>query len=69
MRKNLHPEKVECTVTCVCGATFKTLSNKPEHFVETCSSCSPAFTGKSNKVSKSSSVDKFNKKYNLNKAA
>ena len=65
MKKNLHPERVECTITCACGASFKTLSNKESFFVETCSACSPAYTGKLGKVVKSGSVDKFKKKYNL----
>ena len=28
MRKGIHPELKECTVTCACGATFTTKSNK-----------------------------------------
>ena len=66
MKKNLHPERVECTVTCACGASFKTMSNKPTHFVETCSNCSPAYTGKDNKVARTGKVEEFKKKYKLN---
>jgi len=65
MKKNLHPERVDCTITCACGASFKTKSTKESFFVETCSECSPAYTGKLGKVVKSGSVDKFKKKYNL----
>jgi len=28
MKVNIHPEMQEATVTCVCGATFKTKSTK-----------------------------------------
>lgn len=66
MKKNLHPTFQECTITCSCGNSFKTLSNKESHFVETCSACSPAYTGKSNTTKKTGTVEKFNKKYNLN---
>lgn len=66
MKKGIHPEMVECTITCACGNSFKTMSNKSEHFVEQCSMCSPAYTGKNNATKKTGSVEKFNKKYNLN---
>ena len=66
MKKNLHPERVECTITCACGHSFKTTSNKPSHFVETCSKCSPAFTGESKQVQKSGRAQRFKEKYNLN---
>ena len=26
MKKDIHPEYVDCTVTCTCGNTFQTLS-------------------------------------------
>ena len=28
MKKNIHPNYVEATVTCACGNTFKTKSTK-----------------------------------------
>ena len=34
MKKNIHPEMKEATVTCACGATFKTLSTKDNIEVE-----------------------------------
>ncbi len=64
-KKGLHPERVECVITCACGNSFTTLSNKESHFVETCSKCSPAYTGKDNKVTRKGNADKFKKKYNL----
>lgn len=67
MKKGIHPEMVECTITCACGNKFKTLSNKPSHFVESCSKCNPAYTGTENEHNKRTrNVEKFNKKYNLN---
>jgi large subunit ribosomal protein L31 len=31
MKKNIHPEYKEATVTCTCGATFKTESTKRKY--------------------------------------
>ena len=28
MKKNLHPERVECTITCACGNVIETASTK-----------------------------------------
>ena len=46
MKKGIHPEYVECRVTCACGNTFLTRSTKKEIRVEICSQCHPFFTGK-----------------------
>jgi len=45
MKKEIHPEFVECKVTCACGNTFATKSNKSEIRVDICSECHPFFTG------------------------
>ncbi len=66
MKKNLHPETVECTFKCACGATFKAMRNKPEQTVEVCSECHPFYTGAQGKKKKTGSIEKFNKKYNVN---
>ena len=34
MKKGIHPEMKDCKVTCSCGATFMTKSNKEEIFIE-----------------------------------
>ena len=69
MKKNIHPEYVEATVTCACGNTFKTMSTKSEINVEVCSKCHPFYTGKQNLTSKKGQVEKFNKKYGFDKEA
>jgi len=63
MKAGIHPEYMECTVTCACGETFKTKSNKKEISVEVCSKCHPFYTGKQRGASRAGRVDKFNKKY------
>ena len=65
MKKEIHPEFVECKVTCACGNTFTTKSNKSEIRVDICSECHPFFTGSEKIVDRAGRVDKFKKKYNL----
>lgn len=65
MKKNIHPEYVECVVTCDCGATFKTKSTKPEIHVESCNACHAFYTGAQGRHKKTGNVEKFNKKYNI----
>jgi large subunit ribosomal protein L31 len=68
MKKDIHPEYVECTVICACGNTFKTRSTKKEIRTEICSQCHPFFTGKQKFVDSAGRVEKFKKKYaNLKK--
>ncbi len=63
MKKNIHPEYVEATVTCACGNTFVTRSTKKEIRVEICSQCHPFFTGKQKFIDSAGRVEKFRKKY------
>lgn len=63
MKKGIHPDYVECTVTCACGNTFTTRSTKKEIRVEICSQCHPFFTGKQKFVDSAGRVEKFRKKY------
>ncbi|MGD8535884.1 MAG: 50S ribosomal protein L31 [Candidatus Aminicenantes bacterium] len=63
MKKGIHPEYVECTITCACGNTFTTRSTKKDIRVEICSQCHPFFTGKQKFVDSAGRVEKFKKKY------
>ena len=65
MKKNLHPEYVESTITCACGNVIKTRSTKKEISVDVCSKCHPFFTGKQKLVDAGGRVDKFKKKFNI----
>ncbi len=67
MKANIHPDVKEATVTCACGATFKTRSTKENIFVEVCSECHPFYTGSQAKVKKTGNIEKFNRKYGLSK--
>ena len=63
MKKDIHPEYVESSVTCACGNSFTTRSTKKEIRVEICSQCHPFFTGKQKFVDSAGHVEKFRKKY------
>ncbi|TQR60797.1 50S ribosomal protein L31 [Campylobacter troglodytis] len=66
MKKELHPEFVECKVSCACGNSFITRSNKPELKLDLCSNCHPFFTGSEKIVDSAGRVEKFKKKYAMN---
>ncbi|MGH8162588.1 MAG: 50S ribosomal protein L31 [Gammaproteobacteria bacterium] len=64
MKKGIHPEYREITVTCSCGNSFKTHSTLGEDLhVEVCSACHPFYTGKQKIVDTAGRVDKFRRKY------
>lgn len=63
MKKDIHPEFKEVTVTCACGNTFVTGSTRDELKVEVCSECHPFFTGKQKFTERGGRVEKFKKRY------
>ncbi len=69
MKKKLHPETHEVTVTCACGNSFTTRSTKGEIKTEICSACHPFFTGKQKLVDSAGRVERFQKRYKKTGAA
>jgi large subunit ribosomal protein L31 len=69
MKAEIHPEYKDVNVVCTCGNTFTTKSTLGEESlnVEVCSSCHPFFTGKQKIVDTGGRVEKFRKKYGMNK--
>lgn len=67
MKKGIHPDYMDCTVTCACGETFQTRSNKESISVEVCSKCHPFYTGTQRGTARKGNVDKFYKKYGIEK--
>ncbi len=67
MKANIHPEQKECQVECACGATFVTKSNQDKVHIEVCNECHPFYTGTQGKTKKTGKVEKFNKKWNIEK--
>ena len=67
MKEGIHPKYGEAVVKCACGETFETGSVKKEIKVEICSKCHPIFTGKQKLVDTGGRVDRFKKRFNLDK--
>ena len=63
MKQGIHPNYVDCTITCACGNVIKTRSTKPEIHVEVCSKCHPFYTGKQKLVDTGGRVERFNKRF------
>lgn len=63
MKAKIHPQYVECKVTCGCGETFVTRSTRPELNVEICSACHPFYTGKQKFVDTAGRVEKFQRRH------
>jgi large subunit ribosomal protein L31 len=63
MKQGIHPAYKEATVSCACGAKFKTRSTVGDIKVDICSSCHPFFTGTQKIVDTEGRVERFKKKY------
>ncbi len=65
MKAGIHPEYMECTVTCACGNTWVTRSTKPELKVEVCSNCHPFYTGQQKMIDTEGRVERFIRRWGL----
>ena len=63
MKQGIHPQYVECTVTCSCGNTFKTHATVSEMKVELCNECHPFYTGEQKFVDTGGRVQRFADKF------
>ncbi len=63
MKQQIHPDYVECEVTCGCGETFTTRATVPSIRVEVCSKCHPFYTGKQKLVDSTGRVERFQKRW------
>ena len=63
MKQGIHPEYVECVVTCSCGNTWKTHSTKSEIVVDLCDKCHPFYTGTQKLVDTGGRVQRFADKF------
>ena len=63
MKQGIHPQYVECTVTCSCGNTFKTHATVSEMKVELCNECHPFYTGQQKFVDTGGRVQRFADKF------
>ncbi len=65
MKKEIHPNVVECAVSCACGNTFQTKSTLPELKIDICNECHPFYTGSQKVVDTAGRIEKFKKRYNM----
>lgn len=63
MKKDIHPETFETTITCTCGHVYHTKSTVKNLRVGICAACHPYFTGEQRFVDTAGRVDKFAKRY------
>ena len=68
MKKGIHPDYKEATITCACGEVIHTRSTRGNIRVEICSKCHPFFSGEEKFVDTAGRVEKFRKKYAKQKA-
>lgn len=62
MKTGIHPQYFDSTITCACGAVYKTGSSLESISIELCSACHPFFTGKQKIVDTARRVEKFSGK-------
>ena len=69
MKEGIHPNYNVVTVGCACGNKFETRSTKTDIRLELCSACHPFFTGKQKLIDTAGRIERFQKRYGLNKKA
>lgn len=70
MKDKIHPKYYpDAVVKCACGNTFTTGSTVKELRVEVCSKCHPFFTGQQRFMDTAGRIEKFRKKYKMDKDA
>jgi large subunit ribosomal protein L31 len=67
MKANVHPEYVETTIHCACGATYPTRSTVQNIRVEICARCHPFYTGEKKFVDTAGRIEKFKQRYGKKK--
>ena len=67
MKEGIHPKYVDTPITCACGEVIHTRSTKENIRVEICSKCHPFFTGRQKLVDSGGRVDRFKKRFGMDK--
>jgi len=67
MREGIHPKYEATTIRCACGFEIDTASTKKDIRVEICSKCHPFFTGTQKLVDSGGRVDRFKKRFGMDK--
>ncbi|MGL4394790.1 MAG: 50S ribosomal protein L31 [Brevinema sp.] len=67
MKKGIHPELKDTTVTCSCGETFQIRTANETMVVEVCSKCHPFYTGTNRNTERGGMVERFKNRYGVKK--
>ncbi|MDO5728121.1 MAG: 50S ribosomal protein L31 [Actinomycetaceae bacterium] len=69
MKKGVHPDYTDVTVTCTCGNSFETRSTVAADSlrVDVCSKCHPFYTGKQKIMDTGGRVARFEARYGKRK--
>ena len=67
MKEGIHPEYKPAVIKCSCGAVWETRSTKESISVDVCSKCHPYYTGRQKLVDTGGRVDRFKRRFNLDK--
>jgi len=67
VKPKIHPKYYDTTITCACGSVIKTRSTRKDIRVEICSQCHPFFTGRQKLIDTAGRVDRYRRKYGLDK--
>ena len=62
MNHAIHPDYVNCTVTCSCGNTFETRATQKALRIDICGTCHPFYTGKQKFVDTAGRIQRFQEK-------
>ncbi len=68
MKEKIHPKYFDTTITCACGNVIKTRSTTKDIKVEICSNCHPFFTGRQKLIDTAGRIERYRRKYGLDKA-
>ncbi|HIW57069.1 MAG TPA: 50S ribosomal protein L31 [Firmicutes bacterium] len=67
MKQGIHPDYKDTQIKCACGNVIETGSTKQDIRIEICSACHPFYTGKQKLVDTGGRVDRFKKRYGMDK--
>ena len=69
MKPDIHPEYIETSISCACGAVYRTRSTKENIRIGICAACHPFFTGQQKFVDTAGRVEKFSRRFGATKIA
>ena len=63
MKQGIHPNYVDCTITCACGNVIHTRAPQPEIPSAVCSLCHPFSTAQQKLVDTGGRVERFKRRF------